>query len=197
MTKIKIPSIQKVEDYMEHGSHYAFYKMAFMSAHIPLYYGNIIQTAKRTVSIWDPYFNISEEDDDSRIFSYQTTGLKWRFLMNKCKRDNFKTCAASWETNIRHQVPYTHKSNTEIEFRNFNDDGVWSFHDRFLIIDGETKDCKVYLVGGSVSFHLRAIHATGICELEDEDDKKLVKDMFDLYWKNARKYGENYQIAMK
>ena len=196
MAKIKLNSVFEEKDYMEHGNQYAFYKMAFMSAHVPLYYRNIIREAKHSVYIWDPYFNVSQEDDDTRIFAHQSQALKWRFLMNKAKRDDFMKSAAIWETHINHQVPNTHKSGTSIEFRNFYNSEVWSFHDRFLIVDADTDECQVYLVGSSVSYHLRSQNATGICRLDDEDDKKLVKDMFELYWKNAKKYGDLYNVIL-
>ena len=181
---------------MLNGEQYWFYDHSTALTRCPMLYKQIIERASHSISIWDPYFNVSQEDDDTRIFAHQSQALKWRFLMNKAKCGDFMKRAAIWETHINHQVPNTHKSGTSIEFRNFYDSEVWSFHDRFLIVDADTNECQVYLVGSSVSYHLRSQNATGICRLDDEDDKKLVKDMFELYWKNAKKYGDLYNVNL-
>ena len=101
-----------------------------------------------------------------------------------------------WEPVIASNIPSSLKADMEICFSYISEGDelgkLWVFHDRFLIIDKE----RVFLIGGSLGYHLSSIASTGIYELKDSDDKALVKDMFETYWTFSKKLNHVKKIAL-
>jgi hypothetical protein len=190
-------SSEFADDNMIHGKSYAFFHRPKYPALPPRWYMTLVELARRSVDIWDPYFNYNQNDvaSDCRIFNHLRNSLKFRYMLVKEKAD-FDKKVQTWEPEISNAIPKAVKNGTEVTLAciSTSDDlgKKWEFHDRFLIIDGE----RVFLIGGSLGYHLSSIASTGIFELMDEEDKNLVKDMFELYWTFAKTRNHYKEIAL-
>lgn len=186
-----------VDDNMLHGNDYAFFHRPQHLSVPPRWYQHLIGSATRSIDIWDPYFNYNPNDnhDDCRIFKYLNNSIKFRYLVvegDKKFGENFD----KWEPVISSNVITSLKTGMEINFSYISEGDdlgkFWIFHDRFLIIDSE----RVFLIGGSIGYHLSSIASTGMYELKDGDDKALVKDMFETYWTFSKNQNHVKMIAL-
>lgn len=200
MVKRKVFISKKAEfanDNMLHGENYAFYHRPNYPALPPKWYVNLIESATRSVDIWDPYFNCDDKDatSDCRVFNYLRNYLKLRYLMVK-EKPVFDEKIKVWEPEIANAIPKAVKAGMEVTFAyisKHDDFGLmWEFHDRYLIIDGE----RVFLIGGSLGYHLAPIASTGMYELKEEADKNLVIEKFNEYWAFAKKRNHYKELAL-
>lgn len=196
--KIRVSRKSEFEDdNMLHGETYALFHRPAHIATPPLWYQRLLGTATRSVEIWDPYFNydLNKGDDDCRIFRYFRHSVSIRYLMMESK-GNFDERMRICETIISGMIPNGLKCGMNIVFSYISEGDEWgkwwSFHDRFLIIDKE----RVFLVGSSVGYQLDSKGTSGICELHEEQDKAIVMDYFDDYWKLSISQGHSKEIML-
>lgn len=172
-----------VGDNLQHGMQYAFFHKPNYPSLAPKWYQKLLASARKSVDIWDPYFNYdtAQNDDDTKLFAYLTHPVEVRFLMVDDK-NSFETRMRNSEPQIANIIPAGIKNGMNISFSYISTgvelEKMWEFHDRYLIIDSE----RVFLVGSSVGYHLVSKATTGMCELYDESDKRLIIDRFDDYW---------------
>ena len=196
--KIRISKKSEYEDdNMIHGNDYAFFHRPLHLAVPPRWYQFLISSATRCVDIWDPYFNynLDNNHDDCRVFRYLNNSVRFRYLVVEGDVQ-FEKDFQKWEPVIASNIPSSLKADMEISFSYISGGDelgkLWVFHDRFLIIDNE----RVFLIGGSLGYHLSSVASTGIYELKDSDDKALVKDMFETYWTFSKKQNHVKKIAL-
>ena len=185
------------DDNMMHGDGYAFFHRPKFPALPPRWYMNLVEMATRSVDIWDPYFNYNDKEvsSDCRVFNHLRRSIKLRYLMVK-EKTLFDEKVKVWEPEIANAIPKAVKAGTEVTLAHIstNDDlgKKWEFHDRYLIIDGE----RVFLIGGSLGYHLTSIASTGMFEMTQDADKRLVKDMFEEYWTFAKSRNHYKELAL-
>ncbi len=190
-------SSEYADDNMIHGGGYAFFHKPQYPALPPRWYMNLVESATRSVDIWDPYFNYNKNEaaNDCRVFNHLRSSVKMRYLMVE-EKTSFDDKVRMWEPEIANAIPKAVKAGTEVAFAyiSTNDDlgKWWEFHDRYLIIDGE----RVFLIGGSLGYHLTSIASTGMYELTEDADRRLVKDKFEEYWAFARKRNHFKEMAL-
>ena len=196
--KVRINKLAEFdEDNMEHGKYYAFFHRPRYQALPPRWYERLLDSAQRSVDIWDPYFNYNTNynDNDCRIFKHLKNSVKFRYLMVE-DDGKFEGKVSTWEPVIANMIAPALKPGMDVTFAyispNTDFGAKWEFHDRFLIID----DDRFFLVGSSVGYHLSSKASTGIFELTEDEDKSLVKDLFDMYWEFARKQKHLKRIAL-
>ena len=196
--KVKINKrIEFADDNMKHGENYAFYHRPESQSLPPRWYKKLIESAQRSIEIWDPYFNYKPEDsiDDSRLFGYLRSSLKVRYLAIDGK-GSFEEKMRACEPLIGSIVVPTLKTGMDIQFGYIttgDDFGkYWEFHDRLLIID----NVRFFLIGSSIGYHLESKASTGIYELKDNEDQRLVREMFDAYWAFAQNRNQFRKIAL-
>ncbi|MBS1501233.1 MAG: hypothetical protein JST32_04175 [Bacteroidetes bacterium] len=166
--------------------YYWFYHKESFPSDCPLYYQWLIQNAKSEIEIWDPYFNIATVNGDQEIFNNVGTGLTIKILTSK-HIDRANTYLNSVMPSIQSVIPSS--KNVRFGMRVFNkadvhNQGGWFFHDRFLIIDGS----EVYLIGGSIGWHLIPQEATGIFKVDHFETKDFIKSLFHEYWRKAYRH---------
>lgn len=196
--RVKISTLAEFdEDNMEHGKYYAFFHRPRHQTLPPRWYERLLGSATRSVDIWDPYFNYNTnyDDNDCRIFRHLKNSVKLRYL--KVEDDGkFEGKVSTWEPVIANMISPALKPGMDVVFAyissNTDFGAKWEFHDRFLIIDEE----RFFLVGSSVGYYLSSKASTGIFELTEDEDKSLVKDLFDMYWSFARKQKHLKKIAL-
>jgi len=185
------------EDNMNHGTNYAFFHRPQCQSLPPRWYQRVISSATRSIDIWDPYFNYNDndEDNDCRLFKYLRCSVKMRFLVVESD-DKFNSKFRDWEPSIANMITTALKPGMDISFSYISPNtelgAKWEFHDRFLIVDND----RVFLVGSSVGYQLSPKASTGMYELINDEDKKLVTDMFELYWTFAKNQKHLKQIAL-
>lgn len=186
-----------VDDNMLHGNDYAFFHRPLHLSVPPRWYQNLIGSATRSVDIWDPYFNYNLESnhDDCRVFKFLSKSVKLRYLMVAGDK-KFEEDFVRWEPVIAGNIIPSLKSGMEIRFSYISEGDdlgkFWTFHDRFLMIDCN----RIFLIGGSLGYHLSSIASTGMYELKDGDDKALVKEMFETYWTFSKNQNHVKKVAL-
>ena len=178
MSKISFTGSSLLADNMYHGKHYAFYHHPDRINDEPLLYKNLVSSATRSVEIWDPYFN----DNDTEIFSHLKDNVQAKVLIFYSK-EMFRS--RTTQLKLLTTIKLSGKSGVKVRFGCVDRGNAtykeWEWHDRWLIIDEK----QVFLVGASISSHIKPNHTTGVYELQEDEDKELVKEMFKKYWHSA------------
>ncbi len=169
-------------DRMEHGVNYAlhynsdYWDDVHQKGLRPTYYENLIKSAKSSIKIWDPWAKNTQDDG---IMESVTCGLEIVILTNLSSEimDNHREYADRLWGKIADE--YKEDSVFKYCFVDSRKYGQKYFlHDRFLIID----DSRVFLVGASLSMqvsHFEGLTATtGIYELTEDEDIRIVKEKF-------------------
>lgn len=189
MLQINQSGAQPSQDKMEHGTHYALFDHSIHGNVDPGLYGLLLESAQRRVYIWDPYCN----DDASQydVFSHINVALDLLVLTN-CSSDKdskmvraFNYIKQNIQTSILQSMQIKlmyvdSKTHNGTNFKNYN------LHDRFLIIDD-----RYFLVGTSWGYYSSkgAPGTTGIYEVTEESDKRLIQNKFDRYKRVAENDG--------
>lgn len=165
------------------GKYWFYHKEDFPTVE-PLKYREIIKSAVRSIDILDPYFNIYGTKTDYQIFDNIRDNIKIRILtvkkMLKVININFLNDTLN---SIKSVVT---AANTEFGMRviNLSEAGeqIWEFHDRFLLID----NTDLYIVGGSIGYHVYSENSTGIYKVDDSETLELVTAIYEYYWGKGR-----------
>jgi len=189
-TGIVIPTPLAISnnDLMIHGEDYAFFDYSDHENDLPTMYGDLLATATKKICIWDPYFNSSKGDSEFFVFSRINNSVKIELLSHGTSQN---TRIADSIQRIRNNINVSISPPVQIEFFWISTDryrNKYSVHDRFLIID----DSRYFLVGCSWGYHSTAVGdrgATGIFELKNAKDIRVVKDMYEKYKHIAEKDG--------
>lgn len=182
-TDLTLPTpVVSTGDRMVHGANYALYynsdnwDNAQQKGLRPSYYENLIKSATESVKIWDPWAKNTQDDG---IMESITCGLEFVILTN-LSSDNVEEhklyASRLWE-----KIADEYKEDSVLKYC-FVDSRKYGqkyyLHDRFLIID----DSRVFLVGASLSMqisHYEGLTATtGIYELTEPEDIRIVKEKF-------------------
>lgn len=170
------------EDRMEHGVNYAMYYNAdnwddaLQKGYRPTYYENLIKSATESVKIWDPW---AKNSQDVGIMESVTCGLEIVILTNLSSDIIEKH--KQYADNLWEKIPDGFKEDSVLKYC-FVDSHKYGqkyfLHDRYLIID----DSRVFLVGASLSMQVSQYDGltatTGIYELTEEEDIRMVKEKF-------------------
>lgn len=185
-TPITIPHpAVSTTDYMIHGDDYAFFDYSDHETDLPTMYGDLLASAESKICIWDPYFNANKGADEFFVFSRITKGIKIELLSH----------GSSQNSRIQNSIQHI-KSNliasiinsVRIEFFWISTDNhikKYSVHDRFLIVD----DSRFFIVGSSWGYHSNVAGergSTGIFEVKKDNDKNIIKTMYDKYKRVAQ-----------
>ncbi len=165
---------------------YWFYHKGSYTNDNPLLYQKLINNATREIIIWDPYFNVDNGNSDQQIFSNIKKDITIKILTFKGL-----DCTHSYLTKVlnamKNEIPPSKDCRFALRVINKGDSanqGGFFFHDRFLIID----NINVYLVGGSIGFHIGAKQSTGIYRVVNPETSKFIVSIFQEYWNNSSKY---------
>lgn len=189
MLQINPSSAQQSQDKMEHGTHYALFDHSVYGNVDPGLYGLLLESAQQRVYIWDPYCN----DDASQydVFSHINVALDLLVLTN-CSSDKDDKMVRALEyikqnvqSNILRDI-HIRLMYVDSRIHNRANNVNYNLHDRFLIVDD-----KYFLVGTSWGYYSTkgAPGTTGIYEVTDESDKRLIQDKFDKYKRVAENDG--------
>lgn len=100
-------------------------------------------------------------------------------ILNICDARNWTTKVQNCVDALKRNVQSHLKQDITFYFayigKDIHPDGVWQFHDRFLIID----DQEFYLIGSSMSYHRISDCSTGIYHVEHDEDKRVIKDAYE------------------
>ena len=166
-------------------SKYSFYHKDSHPANEPLLYKQIIQSATSKIEIFDPYFNVTGGNRDCDIFDIINNNITIKILSKKGLTKN-----PTYLTDIQNALKIKINAIQMVRFgvRVINPGDTshanWIFHDRFLIID----DSDVYLIGGSIGYHIKADTSTGIYKIENSETIYFIKSIYLEYWKIAATY---------
>ena len=159
------------------GSKYRFFNRADHPSapdDYPTYYSELLSLASVSIKIWDPYFNIGDEDlftvvpvgvDVIILYTYITSGSSRNLQPQDVK------------SRVEPKLPIGHGT-LKVAYLPDNDATLFEkrkWHDRFLIID----DAFYYLIGASLRYQHTSANCFGIYDLENHDDIALVKERFD------------------
>lgn len=167
-------------DLMYHGNNYAFFDYSEHQADLPTMYGDLLASAESKICIWDPYFNAKKGDTEFFVFSRIKNCVKIELLSHGSSQNSR---VADSIQHIKNNLDLAIVSLTEIKFFWISTDkyvAKYSVHDRFLIID----DQRYFLVGSSWGHHSNVDGdrgSTGIFEIENDNDKNIIKRMYDKY----------------
>lgn len=160
---------------------YWFYHKGSYPQENPLLYQQIIDNATSEIIIWDPYFNI--QDNDQNIFLNIDNNITIKILTSK---SIFRNTTYLNDLKNALKMIITESKNCRFGLRVINETdphnhGGRFFHDRFLIID----DTDIYLIGSSIGYHLKSQQSTGIFKVLNFDTKTFIKSIFKHYWDNS------------
>ncbi|MCD4793956.1 MAG: hypothetical protein K8R54_12020 [Bacteroidales bacterium] len=161
------------------GNYWFFYRETFPHD-FPLMYNELIKNASNYIEIFDPYFNLSVNDQD--VFNDIQDDLTIKLLTLK------GLTGSTYLPDVLDAMKIKISSSKDVRFGmrvinkgDMNEKEKYSFHDRFLIID----QTNVYLIGSSIGHHLSPKQSTGIYKVDNTDTKEFIKEIFDEYWKKA------------
>ncbi len=174
------PSAMSTSDFMLHGDDYAFFDYSDHETDLPTMYGDLLASAESKICIWDPYFNANKGASEFFVFSRIANGIKIELLshgttQNRRIQDSIQHVRNNLDTSISRSV--------RIEFFWISTDryaNKYSVHDRFLIID----DTRFFIVGSSWGYHSNVNGergSTGIFEVKKDNDKNIIKIMYNKY----------------
>lgn len=172
-------------DYMIHGDDYAFFDYSDHETDLPTMYGDLLASAESKICIWDPYFNANKGTSEFFVFSRVSNRIKIELLshgtsQNRRIQDSIQHIKNNLDSSIVNSV--------QIEFFWISTDrhaNKYSVHDRFLIID----DSRFFIVGSSWGYHSNAAgerKATGIFEVKKDNDKNIIKTMYNKFKRVAQ-----------
>ena len=181
MLQINQLGAQLSQDKMEHGTHYALFDHSNYGNVDPGLYGLLLESARRRVHIWDPYCNDDASQYDA--FSHINVALDLLVLTN-CSSDKDDKMVRALEyikQNVQSNIlrdMHIRLMYVDSRIHNRANNVNYNLHDRFLIVDD-----KYFLVGTSWGYYSTkgAPGTTGIYEVTDESDKRLIQDKFDKY----------------
>lgn len=162
---------------------YWFYHKGSYPTDEPLLYRQILATASSYIEIWDPYFNVDAANDDQEIFDLINPNITIKILTKK-GLDGPRTYLTNVHNAMKIKIPQAMNVRFGLRVINKGDAlnfGNWFFHDRFLIID----QSEVFIVSGSVGWHVKSLESTGIFKVDNNDTKIFIRSLFDEYWKIA------------
>ena len=180
---LSIPTVTSPSsDRMTHGVNYAMYYNpdywddVVQKGLRPTFYEDLIRSATSSVKIWDPW---AKNPQDDGIMESMSCGLEFVILTNLSSENLEKH--KEYAKRLWEKVPVAYKDDSVLKYC-FLDSRKYALkyflHDRFLIID----DCRVFLVGASLSMQISQYDGltatTGIYELTEEADIKIVKEKF-------------------
>lgn len=159
---------------------YWYYNKSLFPSDHPLLYQELIDNATSEIIIWDPYFNVSE--NDHYIFANINNDITIKILVVK-GLDGPRTYLTDVQNAMKTIISPTKNCRFGLRVVNKGDSNQFDllFHDRFLIID----DSDVYLIGSSLGYHLKSIMSTGILKLAHDDTKAFIKSIFQHNWDNS------------
>lgn len=143
----------------------------------PDFYTILISQAKQFIKIWDPYFHETEDCEVFKAVKASNIIIKVVASLDHKNRFQDRQSVTDYCKNIESNLPAAVKSATITVLAHDRND----WHDRFLIIDD-----RCFLVGASVNNQLKNNLSHGIYEVTNQDDKKLIKDRFEIYFSNTR-----------
>jgi hypothetical protein len=180
-----IPVDRSRRMHSEGNDKYWFFHYHDFPADPPLVYQQLVTGATSQIDVWDPYFNIKPPERDQDIFFPVGQNITIQLLTLKGLSP-----ASTYFNDIANElkaiIPRSKNTRLGIRAINMGDThhDLWHFHDRFLIIDRR----EVFLVGSSITSHLRPLHSTGIYRLTDVDTASFIVSLFDSYWNKAINY---------
>lgn len=165
---------------------YWFYHKESFPSDCPLKYRELVDKATSYIEIWDPYFNII--NNDHLILSSVKDNITIKILTLKGLPNGINSPYLI-ETLNKLKLLFSPDKNIRFGMRVINEGDAalfknWFFHDRFLFIDQN----DVYLVGSSIGYHLEAHLSTGIYMVNEFNTKQFIKSLFTAYWNKASKY---------
>jgi hypothetical protein len=152
----------------------------------PLLYQHLIDNASSEIIIWDPYFNVELPHSDQDVFTNIKNNITIKILTYK-GLDGSQTYLTKVKNALKTTIPPTKDCRFGLRVINKGDivnQGERYFHDRFLIID----DSEVYLIGSSLSYHLKPEKSTGIFKVSNSDTKDFIKSIFKYYWDHSTQH---------
>lgn len=182
-TGIMFPSNTKDPNVRMHtkGNYWFYHKESFPDTP-PLLYTQLINNAKFSIEIFDPYFNVNDNNNDQSIFDYIPCNTTLKILTLK-GIDKQKSYLQDVLNKARSKIPSSRNIRFGIRVINKADDKMknFQFHDRFLIIDKKT----IYLIGSSIGYHIEPNQSTGIYMVNDDLSAEFIKEIYTEYWKVA------------
>jgi hypothetical protein len=159
---------------------YWFYHVGSYPGDPPLLYQQIIAAATSKIEIWDPYIHCSPGNDDMEALDGIADNITLKILTIKSfvKHPNYLSDVLQALKMRIHPSKNLQFALRVIDKGDFMAYQSWSFHDRFLIID----DADVFLVGGSVGWHVRSQQSTGIFKVDNPETCAFIKSVFAEYW---------------
>ena len=173
-------SLSEKSDLMYHGDDYAFFDYSEHQTELPTMYGDLLESAESKICIWDPYFNARKGDKEFLVFSRIKKSIKIELLSRGSSQNSRVVDSIQ---HIKNNLDLSIANSTEIKFFWISTDKYvekYSVHDRFLIID----DQRFFLIGSSWGFHSNVEGdrgSTGIFEVKKDNDRRVIKEMYDKY----------------
>jgi|ERR1035437_2765655 hypothetical protein len=172
---------------------YWFYHKGSFPADEPLLYKHIISSANSHIEIWDPYFNVNApKNRDHDVFDLIKPNVTILILTMK-GLDSPRSYLLDIQNALKLKIIKSMNVRFGLRVINKGDianQGDWFFHDRFLIID----QSEVYIIGGSVGWHITAQQSTGIFKVDNPETKQFIMSLYTEYWKQASKYKIDIQF---
>jgi hypothetical protein len=146
----------------------------------------LINAASSEITIWDPYFNVTNVagvKNDSSIFMNLKDNITIKILTHK-GLDKNKKYLQDVRDSLKMIIPITKNCRFGLRVINRGDeahDGGRFFHDRYLFIDR----VDVYLMGSSVGFYVSPNDSTGMLKVTNETTKEFIGSIFQHYWDNS------------
>ena len=167
-------------------SGYWFYHKGSYPNDNPLLYQQLVDNASNEIIIWDPYFNVNPPHNDQDIFVNISNNITIKILAYK-GLDRSSTYLNDVVNSLKIIIPPSKNCRFGLRVINKGDisnHGQRFFHDRFLIIDNS----EVYLIGGSVGYHVKSEMSTGIFKVSNAETKDFIKSIFKHYWDNSTQH---------
>ncbi len=167
---------------------YWFYHKGSYPNDNPLLYQELVDNATNEIIIWDPYFNVYPypKNVDQNIFANIRNDITIKILVYSSLQ-NKRNYLNDVKDALKVVIPPSKDCRFGMRLINKDDEhnqGSRFFHDRFLIID----ETNVFLVGGSVGYHIQSELSTGIFKVSNTDTREFVKSIFKHYWDNSTQH---------
>lgn len=155
------------------GDSYIFYDVRTATGE-PNAYERILAEAKKTIRIWDPYF---DPDKCAQLFKKVKTENIRIEILSSFKKEQEKMEMGKMLDNI---CTVLKKNITHCKLTAFIYDKA-NWHDRFLIIDEDEPTQVVYLVGASMDAQTQRTKSHDIGTIGDKDDAALIITKYTTY----------------
>lgn len=161
------------------GNEFWFYNN-LENSHKPLIYEHLLNSAKESICIWDPYANTN----DAQLFKLINEGVDVKCLIsNDMNKGNHYEKIREFISELKR---IQEEKNYNLKLKVYNiPNGEKGFHDRYLFIDDD-----IYIVGSSMAYHntyskVKAA-STSIHKVLLEENKKIISEIFYEYWRNEK-----------